>query len=189
MSSSWEDFSRLSAHAQANIIRGITQLNQLLIAASKSGVGLTNDRRLTWFAISRLGLLPCSDAFDQIKDSDFVEIYNTEGIQIFRNLEFYQLISYSIAEITLYPWYKLYGRHTNFATQIRTEAFGKALDGRRETFRPAIDTHESWELISRDQRRFQIWPGVISPLFDRGGRAVAFLATSQRCRVGEDLHS
>jgi len=189
MPSSWAYFLRLEHRTQTLVVREINQLNSLLLDAVRSGVKLTSDRRLTWFAISRLGMVPCSDAFEQIRDSDFVEIYNTEGIQIFRNLEFYRLISYTIAEITLHPWYRLYGRDERFADQIRSEAFGKALDGRRETFRPAIESHDSFEVMSLDQRRFHILPGVISPLFDKSGRAVAFLATSNRHRIDAGVAS
>jgi len=178
-----DHFAGMNPRCQRYVINKIHQLNTLLQDAVNSGVKLTSDKRLTWFAIARLGMVPCADGFDQIKGSDFVEIYNTDGIQIFRNLEFYKLISYSIAEITLYPWYKLYGRDEVFSGQIRSEAFVKAFDGRRETFRPAIDDHESVELMSTDQRQFHIAPGVISPLFNKMGRPVAFLATSQRQRI------
>jgi len=85
----WRDFMGLSPQRRRAIIEQLRHYTAILSAASKDGISLIGEKRLAWFAMRLLKLVPPSGFLDLIGDGDYFEIYNADGLQIFRNLEFY----------------------------------------------------------------------------------------------------
>ena len=179
----WRDFMGLSRQRRRAIIEQLRGYTAILSAASKDGISLIGEKRLAWFAMRLLKLVPPSGFLDLIKDGDYFEIYNADGLQIFRNLEFYKLISYTIAEIAVYRWDQLYSRAAYCHRQIVEQCFEKGFSGDKTPYKLNIDDHETCEAMSKEARMFYIWPGWLVPLSDQNRRVVAFFATSKRKRL------
>ena len=130
-----------------------------------------------------LKLVPPSGFLDLIDDGDYFEIYNADGLQIFRNLEFYRLVSYTIAEIAIYPWDQLYARDARYHGQIVEHCFKKGFSGVKNAYKLDVEDHETYEAMSKEARIFYLWPGWLVPLRDQSHRIVAFFATSKRKRL------
>ena len=84
----------------------------------QGGGDITDTPKFLWYAIRKLNLLPGHDLFELLEDSDVVEIYNNQGVQVFRNHRFFDISSYDFPEIFVYPWHELYGREAHITDEI-----------------------------------------------------------------------
>lgn len=105
-------FPTLPPATQIQIIENLEAHNRLLEAS------LTEVNRsarppaqsLTWAALKVLGLIPPKDAFSHLEDTHIVEIYSPNFTQIFRSLNFFKFVSYSLDELMTYHFSDLYTR-------------------------------------------------------------------------------
>jgi hypothetical protein len=177
------DFFTAPGNVQKNVVDQISDYLAILEDASRQGITLLNDKRLAWFAVGKLQLVPPSGFLDTIEPDDYLEIYNASGIQIFRNLEFYRIVSYSVAEITFYPWDRLYRRDEHILQQIMEQGFVKGFSGVKEPYPLTIDEHIVSEAISSEGRSYHIKFGMLSPLIGRSKKTEAVFATSKLKRI------
>src|SRR5690606_17702992 len=63
-----------------------------------------------WNVLRRFDLRPCSDLFDLLDSNDVIEVYRYDFIQIYRNLRFLELCTYSLDEVFSYEWPELFHR-------------------------------------------------------------------------------
>ena len=175
----WNDFLNLAPEQRHAAIEQINTYKELLTEAVSNGIGLLGDKKLAWFAMSKLKLVPPNGFLDIVEQGDYIEIYDAGGIQIFRSLEFYSLISYSIAEVTLYPWDKLYRRDPKILAQIVEQGFVKGFSGIKEPYKLHIDDHEVSEAMSAEARTYDINFGWLAPLSRKNGKTEAVFATSK----------
>ena len=109
----WLKFRAYSHNEQLEILKKANLFYEICNSAHRSGDDLRDSPRLLWYAIRKLGNLPPNDLFEKIKSSDVVEIYNSSGIQVFRNHRFFEICSYDFSELFIYPWHELYDRETH----------------------------------------------------------------------------
>ena len=76
----------------------------------REGKKINDDKVVLWRMLARLGLIPQEDIFDKLDKSDVIEIYDKQSIQLYRNLNFFDLVSYSLDDILNRPWWDLYER-------------------------------------------------------------------------------
>jgi len=180
----WADFVALPADLRQSAIEQIVNYTGILAQASKERISLTEDKRLSWFAIKLLKLVPPGGLLDLVGETDYTEIYNADGIQIFRNLEFYKLFSYTIADMTLYTWEQLYNREKQIKGQIVEQGFVKGFSGQKDPYRLVIDDHDISEARSQEERQFHVSFGYLAPLRDQSQKVTAVFATSKITRLG-----
>jgi hypothetical protein len=84
---------------------------EILSEQRASGGALSDHRALTWKFLKRMGLTPTSDIFDRLSDEDCLEIYNMEGDQIFRNLNVFDVVSFSIEDLVSLNWKRIFKRN------------------------------------------------------------------------------
>ncbi len=137
-----------------------------------------DSKKQLWIALRLLELVPPSDLMNVITDDDCVEIYDSEGIQCYRNFTFASKVSYSLPEILFAPWSNLYTRDPEITEYMYTEA-GQALTTAKTYFKSGIKPHVVYEEQTENQQEFDISFGIVSPLFSKQGQSVAFLATSK----------
>lgn len=179
----WKYFLTLTAEQQHSVIEQITAYTEILIEATNEKISLTGDKRLSWFALKKLNLIPPSQLLELVKENDYTEVYNQAGVQIFRNLEFYKLVSYSIAEMTLHPFHELYHRDQAVLDQIIQQGFVQGFSGIKEPYKLNIDVHEGTEINSNEARKFQVSFGYLAPIVDKNHKVAAVFATSQVKRL------
>lgn len=129
---------------------------------------------LIWYAIRRLGVRPPSELFSIIAPDEFVEIYDVNGIQVFRNFQACRLLSYSLHQLLLKSWERLYERPESARSQIAHE-FARVFREGNLIPSPAIDIHLGQEIESERRRRFQVEMKYFSPLYSHKGRSVQYM--------------
>ncbi|HPI41409.1 MAG TPA: hypothetical protein PLJ21_11435, partial [Pseudobdellovibrionaceae bacterium] len=82
-------FSRLNFETQNSVNENLKKQFEIYNAAFVKGVDLKKTAQLSWEALRRLNLVPSHDFFDKISDSNFLEFYDLNLIQIFRDINFY----------------------------------------------------------------------------------------------------
>lgn len=170
-------FSLLEPVRQADIVRQLEFFEHICVRCESMSYGLVDDKRLTWYALQRLGLRPPGDLFEKIDDADCVEIYNAENIQIFRNFNFCKITSYSLEEILIHPWYELFDREKS-VLEVMQKTAGHALMGARDPFPAAIPPHTCNEVKTPDLNPIEVTFKWISPLYSSDKSVGTFLATS-----------
>ena len=103
-------FNRLIPTQKKSVIQSLQTFVTICQKSIASGNELKDSRQLLWYAMKELGLTFDSQLFESIKNTDTIEIYNKENIQIFRNFNFYQHSSYSIEDLFCRPWMDLFRR-------------------------------------------------------------------------------
>lgn len=77
---------------------------------------LIDQSRSLWLALKYFNLRPTSDLFNYIHQDKAVELYNSDGIQVWRNFHFFKVCGYTIEEIFCFTWQERYERN-DFATK------------------------------------------------------------------------
>jgi hypothetical protein len=166
-----EQYHQLPKNDQVAIIDMLQKYVKILVADSQperhrspSNKDIEIERLLR--AAAEFGMRFCDESvFSQIQDGDVVEIYNTHERQIYRNLLFCKLSSYSLLDVAVYRWQDLYDRphHSiqaihnhvikNFTTPVLTQKYDVAKHVLREKF-----------IYARNPRTFLMQMKFLSPL-------------------------
>lgn len=137
----------------------------LLDKLSTAGTRLMDNRQTTWACLSLMNLRCKPDAFDKVAEDDVIEFYSADHRQIYRNIRFFSLCSYSIFDILVYDWATLYSRDNSITEGLLTHA-NAVIDGSLGTGMLEVGHHYLQELRG-EKRKALIKPGMISPLWDR----------------------
>lgn len=126
---------------------------------------LRDSKRFTWRALVKLGLSPNSDLLERLEDGDIVEIYDSQQVQLFRNLEFFDFCSYTLEELFCLEWWRLFKRDeaiSNTILRLVNEIYQrKHPNGVSDPFPP----HLVVESLSRDKFNVDFYMKQISPLY------------------------
>jgi PAS domain-containing protein len=177
-------FLRFQKHTKATqlkILGSLLNYYEIFAQALKDKAQLRDGKTMLWYALKRFGLRPTSEVFDVISDEDIIEIYNADGIQIYRNLNFYEISSYSLGELVAFEWSELYQREDQVSVEIMKLA-GDILKGKySKTFQSPIPRHKLIEKFSEECHVLDMIQRHYSPLYPlEGGRqVVGVIATSQ----------
>lgn len=105
-------FLKLDEGFQNQILENLISHNRVLEASltEESKLLRRPNHSLAWSALKILGLTPPPDAFAHLLDTHIIEIYNTSFTQMFRSLNFFSFVSYSLDELMTYHFSDLYMR-------------------------------------------------------------------------------
>lgn len=70
-------------------------------------------RALTHFRLKFKGM-----NWDQIAENEIIEIYNNEGVQLYRSLNFFSICGYSLLDLCVNRWFELWERPTATIEQM-----------------------------------------------------------------------
>lgn len=180
-SSVWDDFAQQPVEQRATTIKNLTEFLDVMQYAEAQVHSDKDEKQLLWHVIKYLGLVPPEDLFDRIAPNDFIEIYNSAGIQVYRNLEFCKIVSYSIAEMSVYRWDQLYSRDTGITNLIITEGVQRGFSGTKELFKLNIPKHVVAEVFGGRNREFTAEFGFVCPLIDKSSKGVNHILST--CQI------
>lgn len=166
-------FLDLPLYEQLRYLGRLEAYAQTLQGALEEGCE-KSEEILIWYAIRRLGVRPPSELFSMIAPDDFVEIYDENGIQVFRNFQACRLLSYSLHQLLLKSWECLYTRPEIAKAQI-AEEFARVFREGNLIPSPKIDIHFGQEIESERRRKFQVEMKYFSPLYSHKGRSVHYM--------------
>lgn len=169
---------------ESGMTRVITQLtNDLEIYNSTldGGYSLRNSAQLLWRALKKFNLSPLSDFFQELENDHIIEIYDSRGLQIFRNLNFFEVCSYSLEEVVCREWWHLYKRDETVTELIYKQSMKAFTQEVPCTYDPEIPPHLLVEIDSFEKNRMEYQILRVSPML-RDGKVVAITAL-ERCNL------
>jgi hypothetical protein len=158
-------FSALEASHKTRIISRleieITLFEEIIAAGEK----LTDSARFVWRYFTKCGGSPSSDIFGKIHEGDVVEIYSTEQIHLFQNLNFFDWVSSTLESIFCEPWFQTTKRDSEAQLLIYAAALRIITGEVRETLDPKVPWHLIEEIDTEMNLKFHLRLKWISPVF------------------------
>jgi hypothetical protein len=134
-------FHVLDKERQKIILGHFRDYVEVASAISASGQDIADTPLFVLRMIKRLGIEVSSDLFDKMTSESIVEIYDLRNIQIFRNLNFFAISSYTLEELLVREWWQLYAREDLINREIFLWA-SRVLKGEtKNTVSPSIPRH------------------------------------------------
>lgn len=149
-----------------------------------------SERRLLELALAKLGLLGDAGDWEQIESDDVLEVYDSELRQVYRSFNCFAICNYSILDLTIYPFYELYERHSGIMARLM-EGCGLVLSGKAafHSFASVPEYHLK-ELRTARPKSFAMREKFLSRLASTVDGLVYFLSVKKiRPLGGEDVQS
>ncbi len=160
-----------------------------IFLAIEKNVNLRSNAELISFIVDKNNGRVTDEVMSLVKDTDVVEIYSSELIQTFRNLEFMRLCSYTLLDLISFEFHELYER----SSWITQELFGAAkimLDSPTIVLplNPKIPVHVMRERFSAEKREFEVqFRYFCAILGERGERSSFLVLQSAQHLVDEQV--
>lgn len=177
-------YRRLSVAQQTEALSEITNYLSTLEQAIEMGWSLNDDKRLLWAALKILNLTPTSDIFELLPTDSTIEVYNLNNIQIWRNLKYMEICSYTLEEMFCYSWQERYERDPEAISQI-LYFVERTLNSRspKTEYSPVHNVIQ--ETFSADRFILDTQHELISPVM-KGNVAMGFIVASKVQIIGSD---
>lgn len=170
-------FAKLTLIEQQDAVMRLAQYVSICQDVIASGGDLRDSRTFTWRAMRSFGFLPNSSLFSTMGSDDVVEIYDTQNVQIFRNLQFFKYCSYTLEDLYSRSWPELFIRENQAHTEAALALITALIETKsRETIVPDLETQIVYETDSRSNVRVEIDFSAISILYDRSEQPRAFIS-------------
>lgn len=177
-----DKFMQLPENQRRNIAKMINIYDKVL---SENVIGGPSDKDIERLHLQRavnefkLKVVD-QNVFSAIEDGDVVEIYDAEGKQIYRNLMFCKLSSYSLLDVAVNTWQELYERPVSSLEGIYGRVV-EQLTTKVMTTPYNIEKHILKErfIYSRRQKIFMMDMKYISPLENEEGARVAVISVAR----------
>lgn len=138
------------------------------------------NKKALWAALVTFGLTPSSDCFNEISDTDVIEIYSHDNIQIWRNFNFIQSCSFDLESIFCRPWTELFTRPVEVLTELSTSIMSIFENQKLTPIQPISGTHQIKELNSEKNFAFEANHKTLFPLKHRvTKKVVAYLVNTE----------
>lgn len=171
-------FNSLPLEKRKHSVQYLESFHGVLEMMKKNGVDFKNNSKALWEGIKVMGFRPPSDLFGFLKDDHKIEVYNAEGIQIWRNLGVMSICSYTLEEMYCMDWQDRYARNESDTKQIismvQTILSGKV----RNTIPAMIGDHTVIEKSSINQYVLKASHDYFCPLFNEYNQVRGFVVTS-----------
>lgn len=152
------EFGLLPAEHQDGAVKGLEEQLAFVKEATRFGLDAYNEKSLVRMAMGKLSLFGDENAVDKILQTDVVEIFDADYIQVYRSYSCFALCNYSIAELVTYPWYELYER-PSWVTERLLHYCDSIVKG-SETYvdweELAIPTYTLKETLTEERASFEV---------------------------------
>ena len=152
--------------------------------AIEQEIELLHDKQFIWNTVKDMGLVLPSDVFELITDHDEVEIYDSRGIQVFANFEFFRKVSYTPEEMYWKSWAELFERDQKHFDQLM-QNFVYSITEATGPFKPSIDKHLACEIGSRRMKKNLVEFKMFAPIRSKLTNEKYMIASSRMDLVSE----
>jgi hypothetical protein len=173
-------FSALPPERKRSTVDHIRSILEVFEDTVSEGTSLRNSRKLTWRAVAKLGMVPQSDIFDKLKDSDVITIYSNQNVMLFQSLNFFEFVSVTLEDLYSNRWDQCSRREAWALEKLLPIAVDVFTGRRLQTFDPLIPEHYCEEVGTEELLKFYIHIRLISPL--RTDHQVSGALVANACR-------
>ncbi len=119
-----ENFSKLPMERQKMLVRVLKDLCELLQESISEPIfpeKVSIEKEISYLShfLKKLNLkISSADFLDQLENGELIEIYDLEGIQLYRSWSAFQFCSYSIDQLMTYDWNTLFERPSHVVSYL-----------------------------------------------------------------------
>lgn len=150
-------------------------------------ISLRNTQEFLQFFLDRLGLKVHPEFYESFSEGDVVEVYDSQSIQIFRNLEFFETTCYSLTELLTIEWYHLFER-PEACLKPMLAVVKEILGGKVSLFRPQFKPHVIKEIMATPVQYVYVEFRLLGPVFDKKNSVRGFVVSSRARRVQNEAY-
>ncbi len=172
-------FASLPDDKQISTLLDLQRYTNLYEMAIRQGIRPDNEAQLLWYGIRLHGYRPTRDLLDQVGDDDYIEVYNSDNIQIHRSFNYFRLSSYELDALFVSKWWELYERDPAMESRIVEVVTGIFTGKINSTHFAGISDHYLREAWSSERRVYRVSHDYFSPLYDKSNRPTAFVVLSK----------
>lgn len=166
-------FEALPMDMKIAVLGQLENYKHVCMNTLSSGSRLNDHPSFVWQAMKIFHLIPPKDFLAHLRPGHVVEIHTEDGIQIFRNLEYFNYCSYSLEELYCLPWFALFAHQGGNQAEM-IEASRKIFSGEiKSTFRFNLPPHLGEEIMSSCRFRCELNLLYGAPLFYKGNVPMA----------------
>lgn len=169
-------FASLANAMQLAVLDNLRTYVEVCEDVTRDGKPLTDDYHFLWRMLLKRRLRPSAELFELFEDGDIIDVYDVNGfVQIFRNMRFFSVCSYSLDELLCRPWFELYARDERVTAGIHATALTFASRTTPDTQYLDLGEHVLEEIDSEAGYRFLVVNRFLSRLTDDAGRPAAIV--------------
>jgi hypothetical protein len=128
-------FSRLTLEEQLDVIARIKLYVLTCVKVKEYHRSMTDNRLMVETFLNVSGMTAHPQDLNLIEDKHFIEVYNKNGMHLFRSLNIFETSSYTFEDLCCRQWHHLYERPTEAhekIIRIATEFFTQSRPSRTE---------------------------------------------------------
>lgn len=164
---SWDFYRSLSNERKEAALKASLVYSEICNDTTREGRPLSDTRMSLWSSLRHYGLIPHSDLMNYITDDMVVELYTAEGNQLYRNMKFLEVCSYTLADVFMHPWYELFERNDEMVSDIDKEVAAILMPG-SSTIASTLKPHRIVEAFSEERLEIEMTFKYWSPVFIKG---------------------
>lgn len=168
-------FTSLSEAQQVQVLNNFRFYFEVCSETLAQGATLRDDKVFVWRMFQKMKVHPPSELMSSIQEGEVIEIYNADFIQVFRNLCFFEICSYSLDELLCRPFWELIHRDEKI-TGLIVEQASKLLTGFNGVFQFEVPEHVITEIASRAKNRVTVQQRLGATLWNPQGSPIALIA-------------
>jgi hypothetical protein len=168
----------LSGERLAGISHNLEAVLSVFRICASEDIDPWDDREFFKLSMQALRLSFPSDFPDNVGFGDLIEGYDMNRLQIFRNLRFMELSSYSLMQILAHEWPQLFDR-ADAITERMISYCDQILWTANRTIAFDIPLHFIRELRSKERQVLEVRFKYLSPLFSGPNQPFGILGTCQ----------
>lgn len=169
-------FMALDTSHQQQTLENFRRYVEVCQEVVAQGIGLRDDKMLAWRMFQKMKVHPPSDLMQEIRQGEVIEIYNSDFVQTFRNMRFFEICSYPLDELLCRPFWELVYREESI-TQMIVHQASRLLSGTVSgLFQFDIPEHSIFEIESPGRNVMVVKQRIGAPLLGSDGAPAALIA-------------
>lgn len=168
------------------ILDDVIKYNSVIDSMSTADAEISNKSAL-WVALKLFGIPSSLDElFQYIEESDVIEVYRYDGIQVFRNLNFHDICSYELPELFIHPWDTLFYRPSNITSQLEGVSI-KVFTGQHRgilNLESIVGEHSMCEIFSPKRHKLKMRFKHLYPLRNKANQ-VEYVVSISKVQIEE----
>jgi hypothetical protein len=176
-------FENLSVEQQVIVFNYTQRWLKILKTMQHENENWLDSRKLLRTTCRILNLNPPEEIFNRVDPDDIVEIYNSNGLQIFRSFNLFLRTKHSIETMLCSSWEKLTERDPSVTIKIWEKVQAFLQDRKTFTAPWGIESHLIYETFQEKKHAFLLELKWVSAFLDEHDE-VTFISTGKLKRLG-----
>ncbi len=109
----WKAFHTYPLDVQMRIVESLEKYVSTVVNIQTAGIRFNESKKAIWHLFGQNRWRLDDHIFSDLDESDVVEIYLADGTQFFRNFNYFQYSSYTLADLIFCPWEDLIEHESN----------------------------------------------------------------------------